>query len=59
MREGVRPKNKLYVLCDMCVILCYVMLCVRLLRSWVSRVSDHEQLNDDLWNRSKVWTVQS
>ena len=24
------------------------MLCVRLLRSWVSRVSDHEQLNDDL-----------
>ena len=34
MRESVRPKTKLYVKCDM---LCYVMLCVRLLRSWVSR----------------------
>ena len=33
MREGVRPKTKLYVIC----VLCYVMLCVRLLRSWVSR----------------------
>ena len=37
MREGVRPKTKLYVICDMYVMLCYVMLCVRLLRSWVSR----------------------
>ena len=37
MREGVRPKTKLCVICDMCVILCYVMLCVMLLRSWVSR----------------------
>ena len=36
MREGVRPKTK-YVICDMCVMLCYIMLCVRLLRSWVSR----------------------
>ena len=36
MRESVRPKTKLYVICDMCV-MCYVMLCVRLLRSWVSR----------------------
>ena len=40
MREGVRPKTKLHVICDMCVT-CYVMLCyvlcVRLLRSWVSR----------------------
>ena len=35
MRESVRPKTKLYVKCDMCVMLC--MLCVRLLRSWVSR----------------------
>ena len=34
MREGVRPKTKLYVIC---VMLCYVMLCVRLLRSWISR----------------------
>ena len=34
MREGVRPKTKLYVIC---VMLSYVMLCVRLLRSWVSR----------------------
>ena len=46
MREGVRSKTKLYVICDM----------FRLLRSWVS---DHEQLNDDLRNRSKVWTIQS
>ena len=37
MREGVRPKTKLQVICDMCVMLYYVMLCVRLLRSWVSR----------------------
>ena len=37
MRESVRPKTKLYVIGDMCVMLCYVMLCVRLLRSWVSR----------------------
>ena len=32
MRESVRPKTKWYVICDMCV-----MLCVRLLRSGVSR----------------------
>ena len=25
MRESVRPKTKLYVKCDMCVMLCYVM----------------------------------
>ena len=25
MRESVRPKTKLYVICDMCVMLCYVM----------------------------------
>ena len=25
MREGVRPKTKLYVMCDMCVMLCYVL----------------------------------
>ena len=38
MREGVRPKTKLYVICVMlCYVLCYVMSCVRLLRSWVSR----------------------
>ena len=38
MREGVRPKTKLYVICVLCyVMLCYVMLCVRLLGSWVSR----------------------
>ena len=37
MREGVRPKTKLHVTCDMCVMLRYVMLCVRLLRSWASR----------------------
>ena len=49
MQEGVRLD---YVVCDVCS----VMLCVMLLRS---RVSDHEQLNDDLRNRSKVWTVQS
>ena len=49
----------MYVMCDMCDYVCYVMLCVMLLRSWVRRVSDHEQLNDDLRNRSKVWTVQS
>ena len=30
-------RTKLHVECDMCVMLCYVMLCVRLLRSWVSR----------------------
>ena len=24
MRESVRPKTKLYVICDMCVMLCYV-----------------------------------
>ena len=35
MRKSVRPKTKLHVICDMCV--CYVMLCVRLLRSWVSK----------------------
>ena len=58
MREGVRPKTKLHVICDMCVMLRYVMLCVRLLRSWASR-GDHEKLKDDLGNRSKVWTVQS
>ena len=23
--ESVRPKTKLYVKCDMCVVLCYVM----------------------------------
>ena len=27
MRESVRPKTKLYVIGDMCVMLCYVMLC--------------------------------
>ena len=27
MREGVRPKTKLYVICDMCVMLSYVTLC--------------------------------
>ena len=27
MRKSVRPKTKLYVKCDMCVMLCYVMLC--------------------------------
>ena len=37
MGEGVRPKTKLHVICDLCVMLCYVMLCVELLRSWVSR----------------------
>ena len=37
MREGVRPKTKLYVICDMFIMLCYVMLCVRLLGSWVRR----------------------
>ena len=26
MRKSVRPKTKLYVMCDRCV-LCYVMLC--------------------------------
>ena len=26
MREGVRPKTKLYFICDMYV-MCYVMLC--------------------------------
>ena len=25
MRESVRPKAKLYVICDICVMLCYVM----------------------------------
>ena len=59
MREGVRPKTKLHVIGDMCVMLRYVMLCVRLLRSWQVGVSDHEKLKDDLGNRSKVWTVQS
>ena len=34
MREGVRLKTKLYVMCDMCV---FFMLCVRLLGSWVRR----------------------
>ena len=39
MRESVRPKTKLYVICVMLcyVMLCYVIICVRLLRSWVSR----------------------
>ena len=32
MREGVRLKTNLYVMCDM-----YVMLCVMLLSSWVRR----------------------
>ena len=45
MREGVTLKTKLCHMCEMCVMLCYV-LC-------------YEQLNDDLRNRSKVWTVQS
>ena len=27
MRESVRPKTKLYVKCDICVMLCYVMSC--------------------------------
>ena len=27
MREGVRPKTKLHVICDMCVMLGYVVLC--------------------------------
>ena len=27
MRESVRQKTKLYVIGDMCVMLCYVMLC--------------------------------
>ena len=35
MREGVRLKTKLCVVCDMCDM--YVMLCVMLLRSWVRR----------------------
>ena len=34
---GQRVRPKLYVICGMCVMLCYVMLYVRLLRSWVSR----------------------
>ena len=34
MQEGVRLD---YVVCDMCVMLCYVMLCVMLLRSRVRR----------------------
>ena len=34
MRKSVRPKTKLHVIG---VMLCYVMLCVRLLRSWVSK----------------------
>ena len=34
MRKSVRPKTKLHVIC---VLYVYVMLCVRLLRSWVSR----------------------
>ena len=25
MRKSVRPKNKLQVICDMCVMLCYVI----------------------------------
>ena len=25
VREGVRPKTKLCVICDMCVMLCYVL----------------------------------
>ena len=33
MREGVRLKTKLYVICEMCC----VMLCVMLLRSRISR----------------------
>ena len=37
MQKSVRPKTKLHIICDMCVMLCYVMLCVRLLRSWVSK----------------------
>ena len=35
MREGVRLKSKLYVMCDMCDM--YVMLSVTLLSSWVRR----------------------
>ena len=58
MREGVRPKTEFYVIC---VMLCYVMLCYVLGDQDHGEVgvSDHEQLNDDLRNRSKVWTVQS
>ena len=37
MREGVRLTTKLYVMCDMCDYVCYVMLCVMLLRSWVRK----------------------
>ena len=25
MRKSVRPKTKLHVICDMCVMLCYVL----------------------------------
>ena len=56
MQEGDRLKT---MLCVMLCYVCYVRLCAMLLRSWVRGVSDHEQLDDDLRNRSKVWTVQS
>ena len=35
MREGVRLRTKLYVMCDKCDM--YAMLCVLLLSSWVRR----------------------
>ena len=35
MREGVRPKTKLYVICDMYV-MCYVMLCY--VMCWVIKI---------------------
>ena len=41
----------LYVRCD--------MLCNRLLEPWVGRDSDHEFSNNNLRNRSKVWTIHS
>ena len=35
MREGVKLKTKLYVMCDLCDM--YVMLGVMLLSSWIRR----------------------
>ena len=46
------------MLCGVGYVLCYYHVFCYLDLGQVG-VSDHEQLNDDLRNRSKVWSVQS
>ena len=49
MQEGV-------ILCVLCVI---CVLCYGYEDPGYEGISDHEQSNDDLRNRSKIWTVHS